>query len=364
MIRGDVALSKYWSKVVHKLEPYVPGEQPKDKTYIKLNTNENPYPPSPKVLQAMQKAVNESLRLYPTPTCDELRVGIAQYYGLTKEQVFVGNGSDELLAFSFLAFFNPGSPILFPDITYSFYPVYAALFNIEYQLVPLDEEFTVPIKGFTAKNGGIIFPNPNAPTGRVIALTAIEAILRQNTEQIVIVDEAYIDFGGESAVALIAQYPNLLVIQTLSKSRSLAGLRVGFAMGHSDLIEGLDRVKNSINSYTLDRVALAGALESFHDEAYFQHARQKVMATREQTVVKLKAMGFNIIPSMANFIFISHPALPASTIYQQLRKKGILVRYFNKPRIDNFLRVSIGSNEEMECFSQAIAEITQDAGVI
>jgi histidinol-phosphate aminotransferase len=357
MMRGDAALSKYWSKVVGQLEPYIPGEQPKDKTYIKLNTNENPYPPSPKVLQAMQEAANESVRLYPTPTCDELRVGIAQYYGLTKEQIFVGNGSDEVLAFSFLAFFNPGSPVLFPDITYSFYPVYTVLFNIDYQLVPLDKDFSIPINGFTAKNGGIIFPNPNAPTGKALPLTAIEEILRQNSEQIVIVDEAYIDFGGESAVTLIDQYPNLLIIQTLSKSRSLAGLRVGFAMGHKDLIEGLDRVKNSINSYTLDRVALAGALASFHDEAYFQDARQKVIATREQTIGKMKAMGFSVIPSAANFIFMNHPTLPASTIYQQLREKGILVRYFNKPRIDNHLRVSIGSDEEMTCFLQAIAEI-------
>lgn len=350
-------MSKYWSKIVGQLEPYIPGEQPKDKTYIKLNTNENPYPPSPKVLQAMQEAANESVRLYPTPNCDELRVGIAQYYGLTKEQIFVGNGSDEVLAFSFLAFFNPGSPVLFPDITYSFYPVYAALFNIDYQLVSLDEDFSIPVNGFTAQNGGIIFPNPNAPTGKALPLTAIEEILRQNSEQIVIVDEAYIDFGGESAVPLIDQYPNLLIIQTLSKSRSLAGLRVGFAMGHKDLIEGLDRVKNSINSYTLDRVALAGALASFHDEAYFQDARQKVIATREQTIGKMKAMGFSVIPSAANFIFMNHPMLPASTIYQQLREKGILVRYFNKPRIDNYLRVSIGSDEEMTCFLQAIAEI-------
>jgi histidinol-phosphate aminotransferase len=359
MMRGDAALSKYWSKVVGQLEPYVPGEQPKDKMYVKLNTNENPYPPSPKVIKVMQEAVNANLRLYPTPTCDELRVSIAQYYGLTKEQVFVGNGSDELLAFSFLAFFNPGSPILFPDITYSFYPVYAALFNIDYQLVPLEEDFSVPVKGFTKENGGIIFPNPNAPTGKVLALAAIEEIVRNNTEQIVIVDEAYVDFGGESAVSLIDQYPNLLIIQTLSKSRSLAGLRVGFAMGHKDLIEGLDRVKNSINSYTLDRVALAGALESFYDEAYFQDTRQKVIITREQTIEKLKEMEFVVIPSRANFIFISHSLLPASTIYQQLREKGILVRYFNKPKIDNYLRVSIGSDEEMKYFLQAIAEIIQ-----
>lgn len=352
-------MSKYWSNVVRQLEPYIPGEQPKDKTYIKLNTNENPYPPSPKVIQVMQETVNESLRLYPNPACDELRVGISQYYGLTKEQVFVGNGSDELLAFSFLAFFNPGSPILFPDITYSFYPVYAALFNIEYQLVPLNEDFSISVNGFAEKNGGIIFPNPNAPTGKGIALTAIEEILKHNADQVVIVDEAYIDFGGESAVALINQNPNLLIIQTLSKSRSLAGLRVGFAMGHKDLIEALDRVKNSINSYTLDRVALAGALESFNDEAYFQDVRQRVIATREKTVARMKEMGFIVIPSIANFIFISHPLLPAITIYQQLRQKDILVRYFNKPRIDNFLRVSIGSDEEMECFLQAVAEVIQ-----
>ncbi|BBB89697.1 MAG TPA: histidinol-phosphate transaminase [Methylomusa anaerophila] len=351
-------MSKYWSGLVRNIEPYVPGEQPKDKTYIKLNTNENPYPPSPKVLEAMKQAANENIRLYPTPTCDELRSCIAQYYGLTnKEQVFMGNGSDELLAFVFLAFFNPGSPILFPDITYSFYPVYASLFHIDYRPVPLDGNFSIPIKEFFKKNGGIIFPNPNAPTGKYITLGSIEDILKQNTNQVVVVDEAYIDFGGESAVKLINNYPNLLVVQTLSKSRSLAGLRVGFAMGHEDLIEGINRVKNSINSYTLDRVALAGAMASFADEEYFQNTRRKVIATREKTIFRLLEIGFTVIPSQANFIFISHPLTSAGDIYQQLREKGILVRYFNKPRIDNFLRVSIGSDEEMEYFLKALAEI-------
>lgn len=350
-------MSQYWSDVVQNLEPYVPGEQPKDKTYIKLNTNENPYPPSPNVLAAIQQAANENLRLYPTPTCDELRTGIAHYHGLKTEQVFVGNGSDELLAFSFLAFFNPGSAILFPDITYSFYPVYCALFHIDYTLIPLDEDFSIPVEKFFEKNGGIIFPNPNAPTGKSISLKSIAEIAEHNANQVVIIDEAYIDFGGESAVKLIEHYPNLLIIQTLSKSRSLAGLRVGFAMGHKDLIEALDRVKNSINSYTLDRVALAGALESFKDEGYFQDARQKVIATREKTALKLEAMGFRIIPSKANFIFISHPSISAEQLYQQLREKGILVRYFNKARIDNFLRVSIGTEEEMECFLQGLTEI-------
>jgi len=357
--KGDISVSKYWSNVVRALEPYVPGEQPKDKTYIKLNTNENPYPPSPKALLAIQQVANESLRLYPTPTCDELRECIGQYHGLKKEQVFVGNGSDELLAFSFLAFFNPGSPILFPDITYSFYPVYCSLFHIDYTLVPLDEDFSIPVEPFLQNNGGIIFPNPNAPTGKEIALEAIEEIVKHNADRVVIVDEAYIDFGGESAVKLLERYSNLLIIQTLSKSRSFAGLRVGFAMGHRDLIEALERVKNSINSYTLDRAALAGAIEAFNDEAYFQDSRRKVIATREITVEGLANLGFRVIPSKANFIFISHPVLSAENLYQKLREKNILVRYFKKPRIDNFLRVSIGTDEEMARFITVMAEIVQ-----
>ncbi len=352
-----LALSKYWSNVVQKLDPYVPGEQPKDKTYIKLNTNENPYPPSPNVLSAIRQVADENLRLYPTPTCDDLRTYIAQYHGLTKEQIFVGNGSDEVLAFSFLAFFNPHSAILFPDITYSFYPVYCALFHIDYTVVPLDEEFSIPVEKFFAKNGGIIFPNPNAPTGKVVSLQAIEEILRHNADQVVIVDEAYIDFGGESADVLLDKYDNLLIIQTFSKSRSLAGLRIGFAMGHPDLIEALDRVKNSMNSYTLDRVALAGALESFKDEEYFQDTCQKVIAIREKTILQLETIGFRIIPSKANFIFINHPLMRAEELYQKLRERGILVRYFKKPRIDNFLRVSIGTAQEMECFIKEITEI-------
>lgn len=348
-------MSKYWSRIVNKLEPYVPGEQPKDKTYIKLNTNENPYPPSPRVLDTIRHASNEGLRLYPSPTCDELRLCIAQYHGLTKEQVFVGNGSDEVLAFAFFAFFNPGSPILFPDITYSFYPVYANLCHLDYQLVPLTADFSIPTEAFFAENGGIIFPNPNAPTGKYLPLEQIEAILRHNREHVVIIDEAYIDFGGQSAVGLIDKYPNLLVVHTLSKSRSLAGLRVGLALGHEELIAGLDRVKNSLNSYTLDRVALAGAVESFKDEDYFQATRQKVIATREKTAAALETLGFTVLPSQANFLFISHPRAAAAELYRQLREQGILVRYFNQPRIDNFLRVTIGSDEEMKAFLQAIA---------
>ena len=259
-------MSKYWSTLVGSLEPYVPGEQPKDKKYIKLNTNENPYGPSPKVIEAIKKASNDDLRLYPDPACDELRSAIAAYYNLNKDQVFVGNGSDELLAFCFQAFFNPGKQILFPDITYSFYPVYARLYNIDYNPVPLDNEFNINVNGFCVENGGIIFPNPNAPTGICLNLGCIRDILAYNTESVVIVDEAYIDFGGESAIKLINEYPNLLVMQTLSKSRSLAGMRGGFALGNKDLLQALSRIKNSFNSYTLDRLAISGASEAMKDK--------------------------------------------------------------------------------------------------
>ncbi|MCX7923686.1 MAG: histidinol-phosphate transaminase [Clostridia bacterium] len=350
-------MSKYWSNIAKGVEPYVPGEQPKDKKYIKLNTNESPYPPSPKVLEAIKRAANEDLRLYPDPNCDELRQTIAQYYDLKKEQVFVGNGSDEVLAFSYMAFFNPGSTIFFPDISYSFYPVYSELFKVNYKLVPLDEEFDIPLDKFFDKNGGIIISNPNAPTAKALSVESIEIILSQNEDSVVIVDEAYIDFGEESAVKLINTYPNLLVIQTLSKSRSLAGLRVGFALGSRELIEGLDRIKNSVNSYTLDRLALAGAVEAIKDEAYFQETRTRVINTRERVTAALKEMSFNVTDSKANFVFISHPKVQAECLFRQLREKGILVRYFNKPRIDNFLRVSIGSDEEMDCFLEAIREI-------
>lgn len=351
-------MSKYWSEIVKHIEPYVPGEQPKDRRYIKLNTNENPYPPSPKVINAIQEASNESLRLYPDPCCDALRSAIGKYFGLEKKQVFVGNGSDELLAFSFIAYFNPGNPILFPDITYSFYPVYSNLFNIDYITIPLDEEFEIPIRGFLRENGGIIIPNPNAPTGKCLSINSVKKILDGNMESVVIIDEAYIDFGGESSARLVKEYPNLLVIQTLSKSRSLAGLRVGFALGHEDLIEGIDRVKNSINSYTLDRLAIAGALAAIEDEAYFKETSKRIIITREQTSRELKKIGFKVIESKANFIFISHPLFPAKDIFQNLRDRGILVRYFNKPRIDNFLRVTIGTDEEMREFLKAVKEIT------
>jgi histidinol-phosphate aminotransferase len=350
-------MSRYWSDIVSKLEPYVPGEQPKDKKYIKLNTNENPYPPSPKVLEAIKNACNSDIRLYPDPECDILRKTIAEYFNLEKEQVFVGNGSDELLAFSFMAFFNPGKPIFFPDITYSFYPVYSQIFNIDYKLVELDEEFSVPVDKFLEKNGGIILPNPNAPTGKFLPIESIKIILSGNPDSVVIIDEAYIDFGGESASRLINEFPNLLVIQTLSKSRSLAGLRLGFALGNKKLTEGLDRVKNSFNSYTIDRLALAGAEAAFKDEAYFQETRKKIIATRDKVSLYLKSIGFKVIDSKANFIFISPPSVKASTLFQKLRENGVLVRYFNKARIEDYLRVSIGSEEDMDVFIDVVKRL-------
>jgi len=350
-------MSRYWSNLIKNIEPYTPGEQPDDKKYIKLNTNENPYPPSPRVIEAVKRVANESLKLYPSTTCDELKSAIAWHYGIEKEQVFVGNGSDEVLAFSFMAFFNPGRHILFPDITYSFYPVYSSLFNIDYRLIPLDDDFSVTVEGFCRDNGGIVIANPNAPTGKYLPLESIEKILQCNSGSVVIIDEAYIDFGGESALKLVNEYPNLLIIQTVSKSRSLAGLRVGYAMGHKELILGLGRVKNSINSYTLDRIALAGAVEAFRDEACFRENCQKIIRTRENAVTRLKAMNFSVIDSKANFVFISHPSICAETLLQRLRERGILVRYFNKPRIDNYIRVSIGSDDEMDIALKAMEEI-------
>lgn len=350
-------MSKYWSNLALSLEPYVPGEQPKNKKYIKLNTNENPYPPSPKVIEAIKAAVDENLKLYPDPNGVALKNSLANYYGLNPEQVFVGNGSDEVLAFSFMAFFDPNNPILFPDITYSFYPIYAKVFNINYELVPLNDDFSLPVNKLLKDNGGIIIPNPNAPTGNFIALDLIEEILEHNQKKVVIVDEAYVDFGGVSASTLINKYPNLLVIQTLSKSRSLAGLRVGFAMGHEDLIKGLETIKNSVNSYTLDRLALIGAVEAIKDDEYFQETRNRIISTREKVTGELRKMGFKIIPSKANFVFISHPKVKAEDLFIRLKEKSVLVRYFKQPRIDNFLRVSIGSDEEMAAFIKAVGSI-------
>lgn len=350
-------MSKYWSEITKSVEPYVCGEQPKDKKYIKLNTNESPYGPSPKVLEAIKNAANEDLRLYPNPNCDELSETIAKYYNLNKKQVFIGNGSDEVLAFSFLTFFNPEETIIFPDISYSFYPVYANLYNINYKLAKLKDDFSIPVDEFTIENGGIVIPNPNAPTGKQLDLVSIKNILEYNSNKVVIIDEAYIDFGGTSAVSLIKDYPNLLVVQTLSKSRSLAGIRLGFALGQEELIDGLNRIKNSFNSYTIDRVAAVAAVEAIKDEEYFRECTSRIIKTREKVTEELSELGFNVIPSKANFIFAGHPKYPAGELFVKLREKGVLVRYFNKDRINNYLRISIGAEEEMELFIEKVKEI-------
>lgn len=341
----------YWSENIKNIEPYVPGEQPKDRKFIKLNTNENPYPPSPKVLEALRDFNYEELRLYPDPNAEDLKVVIAEYYNINKEQVFVGNGSDEVLAFSFMAFFNTmAKPVIFPDVTYSFYDVYCKFLKINYTTIELEKDFTMELKRIPLENGGVVISNPNAPTSVHLDNDSIIALLERNRDSVVIVDEAYIDFGGKSSVELVNKYPNLLVIQTLSKSRSLAGLRVGFALANEGLIEGLNAVKDSLNSYTLDRLALKGAMEAIKDKQYFEETRNKIIETRDRTIKELINIGFDVLPSKANFIFISHSDIHASILFNKLREEGILVRYFNKPRIDNYLRVSIGTDEEMDTF--------------
>lgn len=347
-------MSQFWSPVVHTLTPYVPGEQPKLTKLVKLNTNENPYPPSPKAIAAMQAQVSADLRLYPDPNSDQLKQAIAKYYQLEANQVFVGNGSDEVLAHAFNAFFQQGKPLLFPDISYSFYPVYCGLYGIEPKPVPLNVRFEIDLNDYAQDNGGIIFPNPNAPTGCLLPLVAIEKLLQQNTHTLVLVDEAYIDFGGQSAAALVNTYPNLLVVQTLSKSRSLAGLRVGLALGHADLIAGLERVKNSFNSYPLDRMAIAGAAAAFEDVEYFNDTCAKVINSREATVAGLTQLGFEVLPSAANFIFARHPKHSALELATKLRTEGIIVRHFKQVRIEQFLRISIGTDAQNAALLEAL----------
>ncbi len=350
-------MSRFWSPVVHQLSPYVPGEQPKINNLIKLNTNENPFGPSPKALAAIAAEVNDELRLYPEPTGLKLREAIAEYYGLNSEQIFVGNGSDEVLAHIFHGLFQHSGKLLFPDITYSFYPVYCGLYGIEYEAIPLNESFELCVADYQKPNAGIIFPNPNAPTGILLSLGEIESLLQHNTDSVVVVDEAYIDFGGESAVKLINKYPNLLVTQTFSKSRSLAGLRVGFAMGNVDLIQGLIRVKDSFNSYPLDRLALAGATAAMQDHDHFDLTRQSVINEREALMQKMRELGFDILPSAANFIFARHPEYDAAKLAGKLREQNIIVRHFRAARIEQYLRITIGKTKENAALLAALNDI-------
>jgi len=400
-------MSVYWNSRTRALSPYVPGEQPRDRKYIKLNTNENPYPPSPATVAAVRESAAGTLRLYSDPTALEFRKAVAARYGTTVERVFVGNGSDEILAFVFGAFFESGpaygadaaadsraapaqgagtaqgaapAPVLFPDITYSFYPVYADLWGIPFRTPALAEDFSIRVEDYLGSSGGgrpgggegggascgvgtacggVIFPNPNAPTGLALPLKDILRVAESQREagKVLVVDEAYVDFGAESAVAATREFPNLLTVHTLSKSRSLAGLRLGFAIGPEDLIEGLRRVKDRFNSYTLDRCALAGGAAAMADSAYYDEANARVVATRERTAAALGKLGFQGPTSTANFLFVRHPAVSGEAIFKGLREKGILVRWFNKPRIDQYLRISIGTDEEMDALVKACAEL-------
>ncbi len=351
-------MSRYWSAVVHGLTPYVPGEQPKLANLVKLNTNENPYGPSPKVLEAVRAEAADSLRLYPDPDSDRLRAGIAAYHGVTPAQIFVGNGSDEVLAHAFMALLKHDRPILFPDITYSFYPVYCGLYGIDHRAVPLTEAFEIRVDDYLAPNGGIIFPNPNAPTGRLLGLAEVERLLAGNPDSVVVIDEAYIDFGGESAVPLTARHPNLLVTRTLSKSHALAGLRVGYAIGQPALVEALNRVKDSFNSYPLDRFAQAGALASIEDHAYFESMCARVVASRTRLVDAMTRLGFDVLPSAANFIFARHPARDGAELAAALRERSIIVRHFKNPaRIAPFLRITVGTDAQCDALVDALTAL-------
>jgi len=350
-------MSRYWSKLLGRLTPYVPGEQPQQAELIKLNTNENPYDPPSAVLDAIAAVPGSSLRLYPDPESTALKQAFADINRLSPEQVFLGNGSDEVIAHVFQALLSHSKPVCFPDVSYSFYPVWCDLYELKYEKVPLADDFTVDINAYPGVNGGIIIPNPNAPTGLLMELSTIRDLLEKNTDSIVVIDEAYIDFGGESAVALINQYDNLLVVQTVSKSRALAGLRVGVAMGHRDLIEGLERLKNSFNSYPLDVLAQVATLASLHDAQSFEESCAKVVASRDRLTGEMERMGFNVLPSKANFIFASHPGQSAKELFDYLRENNILVRYFDKPRTRNFLRISIGTDEQCDTLLEVLGKM-------
>jgi histidinol-phosphate aminotransferase len=355
-------MSRFWSEVVHGLTPYVPGEQPRIDGLIKLNTNECPYPPSDKVLQAIAAQTTGDLRLYPDPQATGLRAAIAHHHGLKAEQVFVGNGSDEVLAHAFMALLRHPAPLLHPDISYSFYPVYARLYGIETREIALRADFSIAVDDYLqgGPNGGIIFPNPNAPTGMALPLAEVERLLAGNPDSVVVVDEAYVDFGAQTAATLIDRYPQLLVIRTLSKAWALAGLRVGYALGHPDLIDALSRVKDSFNSYPLDRLALAGATAALSDAAWLAQTSARIQASREALSEGLRARGFEVLPSQANFVFARHPSHEGARLAAHLREQRILVRQFARPqRIADFLRITIGTPQQCEALLNAYDAVAQ-----
>ena len=347
---------KNWEKNVRKVVPYTPGEQPKAEKMIKLNTNENPYPPSPMVKAALKNMESDCMRLYPDPTAHMLVEAIAEFYHLREDQIFVGVGSDDVLAMIFLTFFNSTKPILFPDITYSFYDVWAKMLRIPYETVSLDENFQIKKEDYFRESGGVIFPNPNAPTGLELSLSDVEEIVRENQDVVVVVDEAYVDFGAASALPLIEKYDNLLVVQTFSKSRGMAGMRIGYAMGNPLLIQYLNDVKYSFNSYTMNQTSLVMGTAAMKDREYFEKTVNKVVETREWTKGELRKLGFSFGDSKANFIFASHESCSAKELFEALRKENIFVRYFEKPRIDNYLRITIGTQLEMETFVEFLKD--------
>ena len=350
-----------WEANVRRVVPYTPGEQPKRTDIIKLNTNECPYPPAPGVEKRAKELCVDRLRLYPNMDAAELVAAIADYYNVKESEVFVGVGSDDVLAMIFLTFFNSGKPVFFPDITYSFYDVWADMLRIPYETKALDDAFEIRVEDYYGENGGVIFPNPNAPTGILMPLDKIEDIIAHNRDVIVVVDEAYIDFGGVSALPLIEKYDNLLIVQTFSKSRSMAGMRIGYAMGNAKLIRYINDVKYSFNSYTMNRTALALGVEAIRDRAYFEETRKKIIETREWTKKELRALGFTFGDSMSNFIFASHERVPATELFEALRREHIYVRHFTKERINNYLRISIGTREEMETFIRFLKEYLKEA---
>ena len=354
-------MKKYWSRRIRDMVPYVPGEQPKDRVFIKLNTNENPYSPSPKALEALREAADDRLRLYPDPECAQLRSAIAAAHNLSPEQVFPGNGSDEVLAFCFQAFFDPDRPVCFADITYTFYAVYAEYFGLNAKLIPLEEDFALPVAPFCGgDSGGVVLANPNAPTGLEVKREDIVRILESNPQAVVLVDEAYIDFGGRSADTLVGRYDNLVVVRTLSKGHGLAGMRVGYALGHPDLMAALRCVRDSINSYTVDRAAQAAAAASIADAAYFEAQAAKVSATRDRAAAQLRELGFVVTDSKANFLFVHHPRVPAKALLDGLRQQGILVRWFDRPRISDHLRITVGTDEEMDALYHSLKKLTEE----
>lgn len=350
-------MKEFWSATIRDLSPYVPGEQPRNAQLIKLNTNENPYPPSPQVLEALRAAANADLRRYPDPEGVQLRQTIANMHALNERQVFLGNGSDEVLAHTFYGLLKHKLPILFPDLTYSFYPIYCELYDIAFERVPLNDDFVLNLEAFPSENGGVVLPNPNAPTGRGIGLDELRRFLDRNTKSVVVIDEAYVDFGADSAVPLISDYENLLLIQTISKSRSLAGMRVGFALGSENLIDALNVVKGCFNSYPLDRLALAGAQAALEDEAYFNETTAKICRSRERLSTALGDLGFEVLPSLANFVFARHPAHSGGSLEQRLRENDILVRRFEQPRIADYLRITVGTDEEIDALLNVLQAI-------